>query len=204
MLREVVDVDGIDAIVDFGGDRGQFIPRSFGARRFVYEVSDAEPVDGVTRIVTPGAERFDLVMHTNVLEHDTAPRAAFSRFTNDWVAPGALLYLEVPYEQYDLAFVPTSGPMRVAYEHWLRTVCRLPALYKLVDFYSTAARIKLGVVPPGGFFKKHEHINFFTADAVRALVDSGGYDILRCETHEEHTSSVFEKMVVCIARRRHG
>jgi len=38
--------------LDYGGDKGQFIPESIGKQKFVYELSDAAPVDGVARIAS--------------------------------------------------------------------------------------------------------------------------------------------------------
>jgi len=86
-----------ESILDYGGDRGQFIPPQFShARRFVYEVSGAEPEDGVISVTQPDEQApYDLVMCCHVLEHVPSPvdlLASIAALASD----KGLIYLEVP------------------------------------------------------------------------------------------------------------
>ncbi len=49
-LKRHVDLGTIAAALDYGGDEGQFIPDAVGKEKYVFELSDAAPVKGVTKI----------------------------------------------------------------------------------------------------------------------------------------------------------
>ncbi|MDO8644721.1 MAG: hypothetical protein Q7S00_07155, partial [bacterium] len=66
----------IQTVLDYGGDRGQFIPASLGKERFVYEISDVPTVPGVTAIKSVDeihGRHFDFIMLCHVLEHCSEP-----------------------------------------------------------------------------------------------------------------------------------
>ena len=74
--------------MDYGGDEGQFIPDAVGKEKYVFELSDAAPVKGVTKIGSEAelrARRFDLVMICHVLEHCSDP-ARRLRSSRNWAA----------------------------------------------------------------------------------------------------------------------
>ncbi len=49
-----------------------------------------------------------------------------------------------------------------------------------MDFWSTAVRIKFGFIPPLGFAKQHEHLNYFDAPSMATLVSKAGLEVLEC------------------------
>ncbi len=64
LLAANVDPGQIRSVLDYGGDRGQFIPPSIGKEKFVFELSDAKPVAGVTRIKSEAeldSQKYELV-----------------------------------------------------------------------------------------------------------------------------------------------
>lgn len=178
-LGEHVDATRIDKVLDYGGDRGQFIPASIGRQKYVFELSDAVPAEGVTRLakesdIAPGA--FDLVMLCGVLEHCSDP-AEILRTLRKFGATGSLLYIGVPYERYDVRFAGGGA----TYARYLDALLGVPPLLKLVDFYSAAARIRWDFIPPLGLVKCHEHLNFFNAQSITALLKRTGFSVLACE-----------------------
>jgi len=88
--------------------------------------------------------------------------------------PGSLLCIEVPYERYGIGF---AGKGRL-YRSYLNTLLHLPAALVAVDFYSAAARIRLGHIPPLGFVKCHEHLNFFNKNSMNALLHRTGFEVV--------------------------
>ena len=92
----------VASVLDFGGDRGQFIPPEVASDRFVHELSDAAPVAGVTRLATEADIAahgpFPLVLACHVLEHQPDPAITLADLRR-WVAPGGWLLVEVPYER---------------------------------------------------------------------------------------------------------
>lgn len=167
----------ISSVLDYGGDRGQFIPEGVGTERFVYEVSKAEPAEGVTRLVSVEGRQFDFVMLAHVLEHCSEPKQILQelkRLGHD----KSLFYFEVPYERPSLDW---AGRGRWQ-ERYLEALLRAEPLLQLVDLYSTAARVKLDTVPPLGLQKCSEHLNFFNERSLQALLDSAGFDLVESGT----------------------
>lgn len=171
-LREHVDVSRIEDVLDFGGDRGQLMPR-LGVRRFVFEISGIDPVPGVTRIANAEELRgrtFDLVLLSHVLEHCSDPHAVLLDVLPRLRSEASLFYVELPFERTDLRWTSESP----AYRGYLEAVSRSARLAMAVDLYSTGLRAKWNVVPPLGFLKMHEHINFFDEGSLGRLLARSG------------------------------
>ena len=165
---------GVSSVLDYGGDEGQFIPPELSREKFVYEVSDVRPVAGVTRL--DALDRgFDLVMVCHVLEHTSDP-LKFLRELRGKVRAG-WMYAEVPLERPRVFKLHANGG-RGEQATWIR---RARPLWLGLDFYSTLFRVKLGVVPPLGPIKLHEHLNFFSANSLRTLFERAGYSVTACE-----------------------
>lgn len=201
LLGAAVPLDSVQTVIDYGGDRGQFIPPDLGSERFVVEVSNALPVPGVTRLEPTDARQADLVLCCHVLEHATAPDVALAQLVARHLKVDGTIYIEVPVERYDLRFVPSTGRARRLYEGYLRSVARSRLAYTAVDFYSTAARLKFNVVPPLGFFKKHEHINFFAAESLSALMRRSGLEVITSSMVPDSEGKVFSQVLVGIGRK---
>jgi SAM-dependent methyltransferase len=166
----------VRTVLDYGGDRGQFIPKSLGTEKFVYELSDAEPEPGVSRIGSEqelNSRKFDFIMALGVLEHCSEPANVLEQLRS-CLNPGSLLCIGVPYERYGVGFA-RKGRL---YRSYLNALLHLPAASVAVDFYSAAARIRLNHIPPFGFVKCHEHLNFFNKNSMNALLERTGFEIV--------------------------
>lgn len=191
------DVAGrIDRVLDYGGDAGQFIPEGLGTERHVFEVSDALPVAGVRRIADEGAlvpGSYDLVLLNHVLEHLAEPVELLRR-TARLLRPGSgILYVEVPLERYRLGWGGQGpGPRRRL--AWLASH---PALLRWLDFYSTVCRVLLGVLPPLGLLRAHEHLNLFHERSLGAACRAAGLEVLAFDQGKRGGTAV----VAALARR---
>ncbi len=95
-------------VLDYGGDRAEFIPESLGKERYIFEISDALPVEGVTRIASEAV----LLRHTastsswSATCSNIAPTRARLLRTFKELGHGteSLYYIEVPYERFDLTY----------------------------------------------------------------------------------------------------
>ncbi len=175
-LRPHLDIATIGSVLDYGGDRGQFIPKSLGTDKFVFELSDAVPEPGVTRIASQqemSARKFDLIMALGVLEHCSEPAEVLEQLRAS-LNPGSFLVAGVPYERYGIGF---AGKGKL-YRAWLSALLRVPPALIAVDFYSAAARIRLEHVPPLGLVKCHEHLNFFNQKSMSALLQRAGFEVV--------------------------
>jgi SAM-dependent methyltransferase len=166
----------VKTVLDYGGDRGQFIPKSLGIDKFVFELSDAEPEPGVNRIGSEqelNSMKFDFIMALGVLEHCSEPADVLEQL-RACLNPGSLLCIAVPYERYGVGF---AGKGRL-YRNYLDVLLHLPAALVAVDFYSAVARIRLNHIPPLGLVKCHEHLNFFNTNSITALLERSGFEVV--------------------------
>jgi SAM-dependent methyltransferase len=193
-------LDGVQPrrILDYGGDRGQFIPDGLGGERFVYEISGRPPLPGIRAVADlSGLEgSFDLVMICQVLEHLPDLPAQLD-ILHRLAGAGGVLYVEVPLERPDLRRAgawPWGG-------RGLRWLAGHPWLLRCVDFYSTVARVRCNRIPPWGFLKASEHINFFTTGSLEALLRRKGFQVLACEELKIQGAYGGATALGCAARR---
>lgn len=163
-------------ILDYGGDRGQFIPAVWTGEKSVFEMSGIAPVDGV-RSVAREAELqpagYDCILLCHVLEHASAPAVMLAAI-RPLLVPGGWLYIEVPAEEMRLSPFMQSR----LYANWLQLTDCTPRLRRLVEFYSAAAKKLLCWIPPLGSARLHEHINFFAEGALRQVAEKADFTVV--------------------------
>lgn len=186
-------------ILDYGGDRGQFIPDEWEGERYVYDLSGSPTLRGVQAIKNSSdleGASFDLVMLCMVLEHLPEPAAQLEAL-RALIGPGGVLFVEVPLERPDLHWAGSfpwgrRGLTWLAGHAWA---------LKLVDLYSTFFRVRRGLIPRGGFLKAHEHINFFTIESLGILLLRVGFQVLACEELRFPGAYGESAALGCVARR---
>ena len=196
-----VDMTKVENVLDYGGDKGQFILPAFGKHKYVYEVSGVKPVAGVTSLSSKEIlekRTYDFLMICHVLEHVPDPRSILDSVLPLLASSESYLYIEVPYEGYDLRWISQSN----RYAAYLRLFSKLPGIRTGCDFYSTLFRVKYGIIPPLGFIKMHEHINFFTQQSLATLLERAGYNVLRCEIKGKHNADTFGKTLLALAQKK--
>jgi hypothetical protein len=107
---------------------------------------------------------FDVIICSNVLEHVGSPRAIIDLIRSIAV-PKTLVWVEVPQES-------PFGRKLV-----LRRAAQVAILLAL------RPKIGLGLLGSGMLHWMHEHVNFFNAESLQALLRSGGLDVLACNTY---------------------
>jgi hypothetical protein len=112
--------------------------------------------------------------------------------------PGSLLCVTVPYERYGVGFAGNGA----LYRSYLSALLRFPSLLVAADFYSSAARIKLGFIPPLGFAKCHEHLNFFNQKSMAALLERTGFEIINSKIDYVASYPVRSETLLVMARLR--
>ncbi len=168
------------AVVDVGGDAGQFIPQELGFANYVIEVSNRQAVPGVIRLGSPDQlprhERL-LVIVSHVLEHLPDP-TGFLRENLDILASRCrecYVYLEVPLERFKISPMAATSWYR-RYLMFCQGMALRP-LFLALDFMSLAVRMLLGWTGPPFFLKLHEHINFFDQLSLKALAERSGITV---------------------------
>jgi hypothetical protein len=177
----------IRTVLDFGGDRGQLMVGGLGEEHYVFDISGVEAAPGVIRILDPvelAGRTFDLVLLYDVMEHLSQPVEIVRDEVAPLVAPGGFLFVKVPRYDFQFSDIPT-GSWYATYLNWL---LRSRVATTALDFWSTAVRTKFARIPPLGFAKMHEHINFFDVNSLSLALGRSGLDLLACEPHGDgHT-----------------
>jgi Methyltransferase domain len=173
-------------VLDFGGDRGDLITGLVPAsRRFVYEISGVDPVDGVEPLRSLEECRqnqFDLIVTSNVLEHVGSPCdvvAQISSIANS----STLVFNEVPYESV------TD----------FRT--RLKRVVQAVVLAATHPTLAWRVIRPGMFNLMHEHVNYFTPRSLDRLMEVSGFKVLDSGDYASSEGLLGERVVWNLAQK---
>lgn len=85
------NVVNIKSILDYGGDDGTYIPDV--PQKYVYDLSDADPINSVFKYNLNQNKKFDLVMNCQVLEHVSDINQLIENLKN---LTNNYLYIEVP------------------------------------------------------------------------------------------------------------
>jgi len=149
----------IRRVLDYGGDRGDLVHGLLNdATAFVYDISGVPAVEGVTSTTDPAACEADLIISSNVLEHVSFPRRLLEEILRATPAEG-MVFLEVPAE----------SPFQLN-----RLVRRAMQIGIMSLMHPSLAR---SVLRPASLYMMHEHINFFTEQALAGLMSSCGFEV---------------------------
>jgi hypothetical protein len=199
-VRDHIDVSKLDDVLDYGGDRGQVLP-AIGQRRFVYEISGTEPVSGVTRIGSAPElkdRRFDLVLLSHVLEHCSEPREVLGEVLPLLRSKDSVLYVELPLERHGLRWLGRKA----SYRAYLGALRHLGPILTAVDLYSTFFRVRYDTLPPLGFLRMHEHINFFDERSLESLFEKSGLEVVAIERLVIRSKLGAQPVLSALARKR--
>jgi len=85
-------------MLDYGGANGQFLPALQG-NKYVFEISDIEPYQGVTRISDASLlQTYSYIQLSHVLEHVNEPLDMVKQVAT-YIAKDGYLLIEVPQDQ---------------------------------------------------------------------------------------------------------
>lgn len=150
----------IRKVLDYGGDHGDLVAGLIPyAQAYLYDISGAEPVDGVESIANPADLMPGLIINSNVLEHVNFPQN-FARDILRIAPEGSLVFLEVPFEIPLGAYRLTRRVMQIALTCLLR-----PAKAR-------------ALLTPKALYLMHEHINYFSKRSLASLMLHAGGSIL--------------------------
>lgn len=172
MLADARIAPKFDCVVDYGGGDGSLILDLDAPSRISFDLSGTPGLPGIEVVTSVDAlpAHADFVTCAQVLEHVSDPRGLLDDMIR-LLRPGGLVYLEVPDQIWRRATGLKLGRSAFA---WL---CRHPRALLAADIYGTAFRVKTGILPPFGFVPMREHINFFSAQALRDFAIDAGLHI---------------------------
>lgn len=183
IFRQYLSDRKIKRVLDHGGDHGDLMLGLFGdAQLFLYDISGAAPVPGVTAVADPAACKADLIINSNVLEHVGFPRVMVSQILV--AAPvGGLVFLEVPCEA------------ALGFNRLIRRIAQ--------TVITSAVRPSLAthLVRPSTLYMMHEHINYFTERSLTTLMRVSGGNVIASGYYPLVARASNEGVVWCLAEK---
>lgn len=165
ILEKNLKPSKVKSVLDFGGDKGQFIPEILkDASKFVYDISGIETVAGTTSLSSLDEckkNKYDLILCSHVLEHVTNPNEILDDIKS-LMGKGQYLYVELPFDS----------------PFYKKTFSNLQFL--LNKYYNWGNLIK-HFINSKKYGNKHlmsEHINYFTPESINILLKNKGFKIL--------------------------
>lgn len=201
-LKSNLDTGIIHSILDYGGDRGQFIPDCFKCDKYVYEVSDSLVLPGIKKIteqIDLKKYDFDLIILSNIFEHLSSPdefiKMLLSSISDK--KQNQYFYIEIPLERWNLLFIKNKK----SYISYLNYLTKHKNLRIILDFITTISRAKLNIIPPGGFIKLSEHINFYSEESLIKLLNRNSLDVISIQQFKNSILPTLSGVISIIAKK---
>lgn len=160
----------IDGCLDFGGDRGQFIPSEVQGRKYIVDPSITSSYSANGILFRPSLEEIEsrslgLVMSCMTLEHVNDINQVLESIIKV-LHPLGYIYLEVPMDKFQVSKHCKS----TLYRNYLTYISRKKILFCFIDFLTGVWRSVFSRIPFWGIIKQSEHINYFDVGTLSALV----------------------------------
>jgi SAM-dependent methyltransferase len=187
VIKGRLDIKKVKNVLDFGGDKGQFIIDEFDAAdRYVYDISGVPLLPERKRIIDISDSdkiKFDFIMCCHVLEHVPDPNEIIDKILN-FSHKETKFYFELPL---DLPPVITSDIIKFFFKFF----SSYPRIYR---FYK---KIRQRPVEDA-FLVMHEHINHFSIKSMKKLLESHGLMVQYIAIREIHGCAC-NKLISCYA-----
>ncbi len=164
--------------LDYGGYEGKsFTPRLGTKGKYVYDISGVETIEGVQRIANYEELKsysFDFIMCNGVFEHLVDPMDMMKRF-KEIGNQKTIYYIEVPSENPFL-----KGNKFTIAKNFKLLFNPIYSNIRLVRYYFQQRKMP--------FMPMKEHINFFTKESIKGMVEQTGFRTLDVQEVENHTA----------------
>jgi len=163
-----INIDNIKSVLDYGGNNGKHIPDFFSnADKFVFDISEVETIDGVkgfSNLDECKEQKYDFIICTAMLEHVSDPYQILIQI-KQLLNKDGYLYIDVPFDSP--FFKHKTGKLQYIFN-------------KYFTFKAILDRFFLNLKYP---FIMHEHINYFSENSLKEMLDKCGFSILKIECY---------------------
>ena len=178
VLKKAGIENKFESVLDHGGDRGQMVSPVSGVNsrnRYVYDISGVEPDEGVAAAGESDLKglQCDLILSCHVLEHLPNPIGYLEKLKSIGKS-NSYYFIEVPSENY-FCFKFNGSWLQ---KKWVELIVSTKYIFMLVDFISTALRVKFNIVPPLGIVPLREHLHFYTEKGITSLLKRCEFEVL--------------------------
>lgn len=182
----------IRTALDYGGNEGKTFTEKIGTvKKYVYDISGVQPVDGV-QIISKEEDltkhSYDFIMSNMLFEHLAYPTSVLDiigKLGNE----NTLFYIEVPSEN---PFI--KGNKFSVMKNYSLALNPNYSFLRLIRFYFKSRR--------GTFMPMKEHINFFTKNSLQTMLEMNGFNVIEiCETLRKSSLGDGEVLAVLFKKR---
>lgn len=168
VLKKNIETENIITILDFGGDKGQYIPDLFqNTQKFVYDISGAKTPANIEKISDFEILKnysFDLIMCNHVLEHLSEPEKTIEDL-KPLLNSNGYIYLELPFDS----------------PFYRKKFSNFKFLFNKYFKWADIFKHYLNMRKKAKYFQMHEHINFFTPKSVEVMLKFSGFNVISNE-----------------------
>ena len=167
----------LKSALDYGGNKGASFTQRLGTEaKYVFDISGVETLPGITPISDPEnlkRHRYDFIMCNMVFEHLSDPNDTMEKLMEIGDSR-TIYYIEVPSEN------PFLGKNKFSIQQNLQLLFnRNYSPFRLVKYYFVQTRQP--------FMPMKEHVNFFSPQSIRTMVDRHGFHVLEVQENTENT-----------------
>ena len=187
IIRKVLAEHSFDSFLvalDYGGNKGATFYDALGEKKkYVFDISGVEPVEGVISIHTIEElkqHQYDFIMCNMVFEHLTNPYEVLDRLYGIGDKE-TIYYIEVPSEN---PF--TNGDKFSIGKNMSLLLNRNYSWSRLVKYYFQQRNQP--------FMPMKEHINFFNIKSIRMMAEKRGFFVIDVQENKEGNSTVLSML----------
>lgn len=187
ILKENINVNNIKTVLDFGGDKGQYIPNIFNnAQKFVYDISNVDVLDEITPLrdlktcYEKNREGYDLIICAHILEHLSNPEETI-KIIKSLISKNGYLYIEVPFDSP--FYKKPQDNIQFLFNKYFK-------LKDLITKYFEMKKQKYALM--------HEHINFYTIDGLNCLLKKNNFEIKYAQIRKIYSVVGMSKVISAI------
>lgn len=168
IIDSTISSTKIKSVLDFGGDKGQCFPENLShCLKYIYDISGVDTESGVISLSSLKECKeyeYSIIMCNHVLEHVNDPLEVVNQI-KELMNDDTHLYIELPF---DSPFYPDKFK-------------NLKFLFNRYFSWLILFKHLINTKKDRVFAPMNEHINYFTLDSARILLEKAGYKVVFAE-----------------------
>jgi hypothetical protein len=178
-----------NTLVDYGGDKGQYVPNLNQKKSYVLDVSEYDSLPGIEKISNLSEiEKPDLVILSHVLEHVSHPMGMLE----DLLEHSKVLYIEVPFG------CPQPDKTKESTIKFITTL--LSSFHQRL--WSSKTQASSGKKSLNRILVQSEHINFFTYETFGSLASHLSASVTCAISSVPSPDGKESKVIQCLMTRK--
>lgn len=168
----------ISGCLDFGGDKGQFIPTEIQGNKYILDpqITSSYTLNSISFVSTLDDipdRSLGLVMSCMTLEHVNDVDKVLENMMKVLNLNGHI-FLEVPMDGFKVSRLHKTE----IYRNYIIRISKFKNLFRFIDFLSGIWRLFFRRIPFWGILKQSEHINYFNCQNLNFLISKFNLELI--------------------------